>query len=132
MASVSRSSMDETVWLPSRRDDDLSSAGFQCLIADGEGDVTLLNDEDLGIGMLMQPRTGAGRGIGPEERHRDVSVVLPLELRGDSATGEGIMEIASFDELSHLLLRSYLNQRSVHPDVGPVASSKCQRTMQKP
>ena len=55
------------LWYARRRHHDLACAHLYCVIANGEGSVTLKRHEDLLVGMGVQHCSTAGRAVNQEE-----------------------------------------------------------------
>jgi len=62
-----------------RADYHLSTMGQERFIADREGRLTIVQNENLVVRMAMQPRPFAGRCVHHEERHGHAAVVGPFE-----------------------------------------------------
>src|SRR3954466_15624580 len=61
-------------------DQNLASAGVDRVIADNEGGIAFLQDEDFRVGMPVQPRTAPRRSIEEDEGGGHVAVQVPLQL----------------------------------------------------
>jgi hypothetical protein len=95
--------VDEPMRLSSRNDDNVARVGFDGFVTHREGDLTFENDEDLGIGVTMEFRTGARRGIGPEKGDGCATEGGAFE----AMRGPGIRQFVFSDVMRHTPSYSY-------------------------
>jgi hypothetical protein len=63
MPGPSSAGVDELVWRTGRGDQDLSTGSLDSLVAHREGELTILHNEYLIVGVLVQIRSLTGCGI---------------------------------------------------------------------
>src|SRR3954447_8466057 len=80
--------VDELVRRVRRHDHDLARPGGDRLVADGEGRLALVHDEDLLVRMAVEVGALAGRVSAQEERHAGRAVLAALELLRALAAGK--------------------------------------------
>src|SRR5437867_588492 len=80
----------EAVRLAGRDDDDVARLDDERLVAEEEGRLALLDDEDLLVGMAMQGRALPRLGVDEQERHVG-AVFFAHELARDDAEGQGVL-----------------------------------------
>jgi hypothetical protein len=85
LAQGSRTGIEKFMGDIGGRDDDLSGMGDQGFLANGEGALTFLNDEDLFVGMAVQANLLPRLHIHPDERD------LGVELRALKIEGAAVM-----------------------------------------
>ena len=77
-----RSAVREPVGFTRRADDHVAGLDHRRLVADPEGRLARLHDEDLGIRMAVELRADARRGVDEDHRERQVPEVRADELLG--------------------------------------------------
>src|SRR5215210_5567065 len=72
-------------------DQDLACFRLERGVAHGEDDLALLNDEDLRVGMGVEPRPAPGWRVHEEERDFRAAVQVPLEPAGGPAARKVVL-----------------------------------------
>src|SRR5215217_3815083 len=122
------SGVDVFVGRASRYDDYLAALRLDSGVAYREGDLAVLDHEDLFVGMGVQPRTTSPRRVYEEERDVRVAVQVSLEPVRRLA----VRKLFFFDDVSHgLLLRSHHALVLLATDRGPGDGAQVQ-TQQEP
>ena len=93
-AELSGSGVREAVGLARRADHDVPLLDGDGLVADAEGRLAGLDDEDLGVGMAMELWADAWLGMDEDDREGHVTVVGPDQLVGVA----GVLEIVERDD----------------------------------